>query len=1613
MDGTAQRDGATAAAMDRLRKRSATPASSQTSDEFVAELRQRREELSSGGSGSGESSCGEPPIARQRTNGPTTERMGASGATPPHARKLSEVGVVLCGFAESVGKKDLVDPSSDDSFGALLASRRTAEMGGPILGGLLTGSGSVHPTICTFPQSRGDPQVVVTVPVAGTSDGGSMYITRMDDSKCVQIQILSASGLQKHMSSGELKKNVLDKLAAVYTLFAPPELCSVCRAKLPTPFQPFENGMPPVCRGGDCEARMREDFEQTAQRPQSNKPGLGAKEAEAATTRTIATLLAQKGSAARRRAAPQQAEVLCYAPEDEGVHPGRMPSLLEPFRVRDSNGAFHTVQPMECISIEKLIVWAFACGAGKSFRIFEAINHILKTNPRRPVLSVSAKRVHAGDLFQSLESLGFLVYLENESAAGMAKRISDHVREQADKGLGPRVVCNITSVRALPKSFMDMFESQHGVLIFDEARSTVSYIREYSPREQATFSEPDPSLDRLVNLARSSTVVVSDADALCDGATLALARRVAPQKTIRCICSQTHWLDLAVEIAFGGLADKSAGKDEDKNEGRKSILHRFFAAVRRARGNVEERVYVQCASKSQIEALKRMLMERGLWDQTRCKTYQGASPDKADLVNTTEAWSSVYLVIVNGAVTVAINIEVRFGAAFMLTDNAPGVALVRDGDQGIVRIWRKPELEPPEGAMGRGPDGRCRIFALLGCATPKSVAPSLDAVKKGAVVSPVDFQAWLQKQHANALRALTQDASEGQAKHGGKGSKVSPGTAEIMAWNVVERKASTSQHVAEFLHLSSLSTRGWHVRCIEAFADHDPTHQPLQNVQTEEGSDGEEESGGEKYDDEFDVDAADEAILKCCTQDDAVYKWFVSTFIAFFTTRYEFWKVTHAFFSTAQGEYKRFFETLTKRAPSSTGNGRMEGALKGIFKALYPIQRIVALPAATEKKLTPYAFLKGKEVMLRRRASLRLFSPEELRARPVPAQHGVQMSDLTILLVLKRAAYALQLDISDLLGFQPGEGGFSLSGDDMPLVPVEMGCVPTPLDFTPRSPAGPGQQPADLRCGGRWGFAGDVHERFKEEDCPKAMKAAWKGLQDAASSLKVSTHNAQPLSLLGSMLMETVGIQLKLERCKGTTVRGTETKHKLKGISIVQKAEGFSQRIQFKLATEPGDTEWSAAFKFKAEQAVVDARSSTGADGPHVIDTDATWQQGNVSAGAALHTLVAEHEQEWQHMLPLDLQAASLALEVLRSCNNAVTWEKHRSALESAIANCLGSGGNHFVPLTTLREPEGCGPRRYGSPFDPLDVPTLALSVMLCPGKHDRLRVCDEKIKGALPLRLLHKHVHLQRQYLSGSSSAVPEGPPAADLVRAAEERVKELTAMVVGGDTTPESLRNLIAAKEEVQKAVDAQQSSLSTSGGSSAVDGVLPSTTKLQALLRSDDDCTELSRSVMGKFSDGVRLSREHEDVRNEAHAVVDALIAKGDSWQAKLREKLNNRKAGELKKLSGHEKWAKEHQLKRWARKVFLERLLDDAALLVEAYLAKLNGGNQYVQFVDASSCTDLLLYVPSEPDLGLARDDPDLVGTTQLASIGASVTLQVDNDGLRETADDYRRYTQWTT
>jgi hypothetical protein len=186
-----------------------------------------------------------------------------------------------------------------------------------------------------------------------------------------------------------------------------------------------------------------------------------------------------------------------------------------------------------------------------------------------------------------------------------------------------------------------------------------------------------------------------------------------------------------------------------------------------------------------------------------------------------------------------------------------------------------------------------------------------------------------------------------------------------------------------------------------------------------------------------------------------------------------------------------------------------------------------------------------------------------------------------------------------------------------------------------------------------WGFAGDVHERFEDgQNSTPAIGAAWEALRNAARDLNISTNNARPLTLLSKIVETAVGNRLRLEQGKGQTVRGTVVKTKLRGITLVQRAEGFAQRVMFSHATRDTDGgEWSAAFAFKAKQAEID-KSRAACEAQMQTDVadasqhiDAAWQEAATgSATTTTHqmvrTLVATMcgeagKRDYEHAMPL------------------------------------------------------------------------------------------------------------------------------------------------------------------------------------------------------------------------------------------------------------------------------------------------------------------------------------------------------------------------------------------
>jgi hypothetical protein len=168
--------------------------------------------------------------------------------------RMSALRPLLRLFARSVDSMALVDPASDASFGALMASRRKADLGGPIVESILSGKSSasaavaiclVRPTVSIITAQEADeldnnerekciailgddklarptedvgsvrPHVILTVPkgVAGGSRDAKMDIERVSPT-CVKIGIVSSSGSRRYMTSGELPSVVVEKVFA-------------------------------------------------------------------------------------------------------------------------------------------------------------------------------------------------------------------------------------------------------------------------------------------------------------------------------------------------------------------------------------------------------------------------------------------------------------------------------------------------------------------------------------------------------------------------------------------------------------------------------------------------------------------------------------------------------------------------------------------------------------------------------------------------------------------------------------------------------------------------------------------------------------------------------------------------------------------------------------------------------------------------------------------------------------------------------------------------------------------------------------------------------------------------------------------------------------------------------------------------------------------------------------------------------------------------------------------------------------------------------------------------------------------------------------------------------
>lgn len=163
--------------------------------------------------------------------------------------RLSALRCALRLFAKSVESKTLMARESDHSVGALMASKRGAELGAQVFDSIMNSSAATKATVClvcpttrvlsaeeadSLPEesrmkcipisgsdtlatptdaSASSSHVVVTVPkgVCGGTRDGKMDVERVKPDS-VKISIVSSSGARKVMTSGSIPLVVLDKL---------------------------------------------------------------------------------------------------------------------------------------------------------------------------------------------------------------------------------------------------------------------------------------------------------------------------------------------------------------------------------------------------------------------------------------------------------------------------------------------------------------------------------------------------------------------------------------------------------------------------------------------------------------------------------------------------------------------------------------------------------------------------------------------------------------------------------------------------------------------------------------------------------------------------------------------------------------------------------------------------------------------------------------------------------------------------------------------------------------------------------------------------------------------------------------------------------------------------------------------------------------------------------------------------------------------------------------------------------------------------------------------------------------------------------------------------------
>ena len=162
---------------------------------------------------------------------------------------------------------------------------------------------------------------------------------------------------------------------------------------------------------------------------------------------------------------------------------GTMPDLTKPFRLKqilyDENG-----QPSEEIdkdyTVDNVVdgnifhIYCFGCGSGKSHRMYELLKHVKERRPSLPMLVISSRIVHAGEMHANLKDMGFLLYNDRDRDVKMAddlkrKLEANATAENTPREEGPfRIICSLQSYMGMGKSLLTELEIRGAFIFYDE-----------------------------------------------------------------------------------------------------------------------------------------------------------------------------------------------------------------------------------------------------------------------------------------------------------------------------------------------------------------------------------------------------------------------------------------------------------------------------------------------------------------------------------------------------------------------------------------------------------------------------------------------------------------------------------------------------------------------------------------------------------------------------------------------------------------------------------------------------------------------------------------------------------------------------------------------------------------------------------------------------------------------------------------------------------------------------------------------------------------------------------------------------------------------------------------